>query len=859
VDRSYRVLEARPSPSETELSFSGLTDLLEDVLADVLSELPPPQQRALGVALLRVDAGRVAPDARTIALAFRSCVTLLARRGPVIVAVDDVQWLDSPSAFVLEYAAQRLGGAPVGFLAARRVEHREPLPLALDRSLPATRLELGGLSVGALHELLRDRLGATFPRPVLLSIHETSAGSPLFALELARSVLSRGPQLDGPSTLPVPEELHDLLRDRLQELPEGARDALAILAAQPRPTTTGMAEDSLVEAVDAGIVVVEGREVRFTHPLLATVAYELAGRARRAEIHSALAEQANEIEERARHLALAAEEPHDRVAAALDEAAVHAAARGAPYAAAELAEMAARRTPVEQPDEQRRRRFDAATYLRAAADPVRVRTASEQLLRELPPGVFRARVLNLLAEVREDDLQLALGCAEQALGEAAQDPSVAARAEMMIGTVLLIQGDFERSLQHRHAAVELGERSGNRELLALLIAHAAHTENLLGRYTPGLLERGLRLEQEHEILLEYGPTFVAALRAMYGDRIDDARVGLERVKRAAIEAGDETNLSNVYLHLAELECRAGNLDEAERFASEGLERAEQSGLDHSEGALSYIRALIASMRGEEATTRQLAQRGLELVWPKGIFFVQLHSVLGFLELSLGEAAAALEHLRPLPAILDRMGYGDPSINRVLPNTIEALVQIGELDEARPLVEQLEESGRSLGSPWSLSTGARCRGLLLAGEGDTRGAIEAFERALVEHECLPGQFERGRTLLALGGAQRRLRRQRAARESLDGAARIFERVGTPLWAAKARDELGRIGGRAPQHDGQLSETERRIAELVVRGLSNKEVAASLFVTVRTVEANLTRIYAKLGIKRRTELSRFVTSS
>jgi DNA-binding CsgD family transcriptional regulator len=222
-------------------------------------------------------------------------------------------------------------------------------------------------------------------------------------------------------------------------------------------------------------------------------------------------------------------------------------------------------------------------------------------------------------------------------------------------------------------------------------------------------------------------------------------------------------------------------------------------------------------------------------------------------LSLGDAAAAAEHLRPLPAILDRTGYGEPSVNRVLPNAIEALVQVGELDAARPLVDQLEERGRSLDSPWSLSTGARCRGLLLAAEGNLQGALGALRRALVEHERMPGPFERGRTLLSLGVTERRLRRQRAARTSLEGALETFEQVGTPLWAAKARAELARIGGRAPREDGSLSATEQRIAELVARGMSNKEVAATLFVTVRTVEANLTRTYVKFGIRRRTELA------
>ena len=575
-ERSYRVLQARPGPSETKLSFSGLTDLLEVVLDEVLPSLPSPQRRALGVALLRIEARRLAPDARTIALAFRSCLTTLAERGPVLVAVDDLQWLDSPSVAALHYAAQRLGNAPVGLLLACRVELRESITLELEHGLPVRRVEVGPLSLGALHELLRDRLGRTMPRPVLLSVHETYGGNPFFALEVARALVRRDAEVKPGTALPVPEQLHDLVRARLEQLPSDTQDSLAVIAAQVRPTVATIDQEALDAAVRADVVVVDGDEVRFVHPLLASAARELAGPGRRRSIHAALAEETDDVEERARHLALASAEPNERVASALDEAARLAATRGAPYAAAELAEMAARRTPAEKLEEQFRRRLDGAVYLRAAGDGAGVRNACEQLLPELPAGPFRGQVLNLLAAIREDDLNAALGFAERALAEAAGDPEVGARAEMLIGTIMLIQGDLKRSQHHRHAAVELAERSGDHELLALLIGHAAHNENLMGRYTPGLLERGLRLEQEHEILLDYGPTFVAGLRAMYADRLDEGRARLEAVQRAAIDAGDETNLGNVYLHLAELECRAGDLAGAERFAIEGLERAEQS-------------------------------------------------------------------------------------------------------------------------------------------------------------------------------------------------------------------------------------------------------------------------------------------
>jgi DNA-binding CsgD family transcriptional regulator len=177
---------------------------------------------------------------------------------------------------------------------------------------------------------------------------------------------------------------------------------------------------------------------------------------------------------------------------------------------------------------------------------------------------------------------------------------------------------------------------------------------------------------------------------------------------------------------------------------------------------------------------------------------------------------------------------------------------GELDEARRQLAQLEERGRALDNPWALSQAARCRGLLAAAEGELEAALPHFEEALREHERMPGPFERGRTLLALGQVQRRLKRKRAAREALTEALSIFDEVATPLWAEKARADVARIGGRAPA-GRELTETESRVAALVAEGKSNKEVAAELFVNVNTIETHLSKIYAKLGVRSRGELT------
>ena len=230
----------------------------------------------------------------------------------------------------------------------------------------------------------------------------------------------------------------------------------------------------------------------------------------------------------------------------------------------------------------------------------------------------------------------------------------------------------------------------------------------------------------------------------------------------------------------------------------------------------YAGALAAAYRGRVQEARTLAEEGLDLSHGRGVFMIQNACALGFLELSLGDAAAAARRLRSLPPLLEQMGYGEPSHDGVLPNAIDALVQLGELDDARPLVDRLEDQGRRLDNPYGLSTGARSRGLLLAAEGDVVGAERAFAEALAHHERMPCAFERGRTLLALGSVRRRAKRKRDARDALQEAAEIFDSLGAPLWTALARKELARIGGRALSAGDELTETERMIADLVARG-------------------------------------------
>jgi DNA-binding CsgD family transcriptional regulator len=228
------------------------------------------------------------------------------------------------------------------------------------------------------------------------------------------------------------------------------------------------------------------------------------------------------------------------------------------------------------------------------------------------------------------------------------------------------------------------------------------------------------------------------------------------------------------------------------------------------------------------------------------------SVLGFLELSSDRPSEAHRYLAKAVELKEAMGVREPAYFRIVPDEVEALVALGRLDEAEALLAPFEVSGRTLDRAWAMATGARCRALLFAARGDLPGASAAADEALLQHDRLPLPLELGRTLLVRGAVERRAKRKREARDTLTKALEVFDGLGASLWADKARAELARIGGRAPSSLA-LTPTEEKVAVLVAAGSTNREVADALFVSVHTVEANLKRIYRKLGVRSRTELA------
>ena len=857
---SYRVLRASPAEKEATFPYSVVSDLLADVLDEGLPGLPEPQRRALEIALLLRDSQGPPPEQHTLGVALLGLLRRVAATKPVLVAVDDVQWLDRSSAAMLAFAGRRLREERIALLLARRQSSR-PDSERLELAIPEEHrfeVRVGPLSMGALHRLLRDRFGATLARPALRRVHEASGGNPFYALELVRALESSGGWVRPGHPLPVPDTLEEILHDRIDALPTEVRQVLAAAAALRRPTESMLGDwPALEQASEAGLIEFTNDEISFTHPLLASAAYGSITGAERRHLHSRLAAVVSDPEERARHLALGAEEPDEEVAGALEDAARLAAARGATGAAAELAELAVRLTPASDRARLLERRVGVAGYHLPAGELDTAASMLEQLVEELSPGGARADALLLLASAQQS-FERCLELAERALADAQGDDARVAKIECYIGEILLVQGSSDKALEHARAALEPAERAGDRDILATALSTVAWFETGAAvQPTAGLLERAVGLEEAAVHSGAYdtsSPSFVLGMRLMYAGRLDDARVRMDILLDRAVSLGDERWVAAALLHQAELEFRAGNWSLAALKAADGYERTEQIGREQDMSALLYARALVDAHLGRVKETRDAVERGVALSEHCGdqVFRLQHLSVLGFLELSLGDPAAADRILRPLAERLAALGWREPSIYGELPNAIEALVELAEFEEARRLLAELQDRLSRIESPWGEASAGRCEGLILAAEGDLGAAVSALERALTVHEQLPQPFDFARTLLALGAVQRRTRKRGAARDALERALAIFDELGAALWTEKARSELARVGGRTAA-GGELTPTERRIAELVAKGKTNKEVAAQLFITPRTVEGHLTRIYAKLGVRSRAELA------
>ena len=838
----HRCLVTRASEEESRGPLVGLVDLFGG------ADPEPPT---------------VDPDADRFERGRAVLTTLrrLADESPLVVAIDDVNWLDPVSAAALRYAFRRLGAEPIAVIATERSDASTPPD---DRTIPADRRDevfVGPLSLDATRVVAASVVDF-IPRPTLARIHALSGGNPLYAIELARAVHLFGDSLE----TSVPPTLLSALTSRLSGAPDEVLDVLRVMAALGPSSAAlvsraaGIADASplIARAAGLGLVTVgEDLLARFTHPLLASAALTTIGPQQRQALHARLADAVGDPDARARHLALSCVEPDRLAAAELHEAATRAARRGAVAAAADLAWHSVLVTPPGDVEDRVRRVFAAIVHRAAAGQKATALVEGDRLVAMLPPGPIRAEAIALRVGIDFDggDEYLA-----QALVEAGDDEALRGRILELRGWLDVVhRAELQKGMDLAGDALEIATRLRDPALEMLAASTVSAAALLLGRPRDDLMERALHLASTIDgPRLGRGPLSVHGRHCLWCGRIDEARTILEDHHRACVHAGLEFQRPYRILDLAGLEIAAGNLAVAAELADDGVEAAADAGNAQAVAWLGYPVGIVQAHLGNAERARDAANllRARAAQQDGRTRVVMAHHVLGVLALASGAPSVALAALAPGLRMARDIGVRLPSVVPVLPDTIEAVALAGDSAVCAELSRELDAQAADIRQPWVDAAAERGRGLaaLAAGSDDAAALLAGAAGAF---DDLGYRMDAARALLLVGRALRRAGRRNAAADALTDARTRFAVMGAEPWRAQADAELERV---APGRErAELTPTEARIAALVISGLRNREIARELFVSVATVEAHLTRMYRKLRVRSRTELARVVGRS
>jgi DNA-binding CsgD family transcriptional regulator len=874
--RGDRVMAWRASVAERDIAFAVLTALLDvPMVSAILAGLAGPRRRALDVALGRIDPGQRPPEPGLVGLAVADVFRLLTADRPLLVAIDDVQWMDRASEDALAFGLRRLADEPVGLVVARRtglapdpaVDGNRDSGARLVSALDVRhRVDVDALTVGALGRLLHERLGTALPRPLLVRVHTACGGNPFLALETGRSLLARNAQPGPGEPFPVPPEVGPLVRDHLATLTPSARRAVVLVAMSPDPRldligrAVGARGDRAIdEACRKGVLVVEGDLLRPAHPLFASTAYADAPPGERRTLRRVLARLVDDPVERAIHLAATVAARDDGVAEALAGAGRLAQGRGAPGVAAELLERAAR--AARDPAREASLLVEAGEAAAGAGDPDRGAAALRAALDLATEGRVRANALVALGEiVYVKQPAEALPLLVSALDHTEDDPVLEATVHSYIaGMADMDPAQAIRSAELAAAILERPDVDPDPDHLACALLERAFHCLLRGEPAATTdLERGLRMRTATAA----GNAFVArraqevAERCLfhYG-RLAEARELDEAEYRRLRERGEFGLLPPMAQTLSVLTQLAGDWPAARRYADECLDLVSQGAEAWRERAMLAV-GRIHAWDGDLDAARNVAIPALRRQeaagdrWEAVIFC----AMLGFVELSVPDGATALGYLTRALDHADAIEVRLPTQFRFLCDLVEAAVLAGDLDLAENvLAERLEAAAERQPLPWTVAMAHRGRGLLATARGDLPFALRQLDHAIAVYDTsLAMPFERGRTLYARGQAHRRAGHRRAARLDLDHAAAVFAELGARAWRALAELEVGRLGGRAPT-GSTLTTSERRVAERAAAGRTNKEIAAELMISTRTVESQLSVAYRKLTVRSRGQLA------
>ena len=858
-----RVIMAGGIEAEANLPYACLGETAAPLL-DGLGSLSNAQADAIRAALALGPSPGAPSDRFATCAAFLNLLSGAAKLEPLLIVIDDAQWLDSPSAECLGYAARRLANTRVGLLVAARPGGNGPL---LGSGLE--RLQLSGLGSDDSRALVE----ASVPEAVsnvVAALLEIAAGNPLALRELSAR-LSEDQRL-GLVPIDVVKTggvaLLETFEAQLVALGSEDREAVVVASAAldrglapviAACRDLGLEGGALERAEAAGVLSIGSDRLSFAHPLVKAVAYEQTTPAERRRAHRALAEHC-EADARAWHLAAASVGPDDAVAELLEGAARRAAARGAYSAAADALQRAARLT---EDASSRSGRLYAAAVSAALGGAYDRCAALLEPLTETDEPLLRARVRHTLAVATmtggiQPPADTHLMLREEADRVLPFDPAGAAAMHTDVALLAGVSGQFKVGPAAARRAAEVLPDDASPMVRCRVRALSGMATMLAGDAADArdALEEAGRLLAGMDGLSPGTQSAVLGLHA-------GVSTGQERELQAQmthlIEMAHETDtfglLPYVLGVLADAEYRLGDWDAAARDLS-AVALAEEYG---QYGILPFclsISGRLRAARGEESRGRAELERATTLAQEVGSLTVVGwgHAALGFLELGLGRPEEALVELIQVEAFAEDSGLEDPLFVPWAPDLVEAYVRAGRPAEADAACVALVRRTERAGVPLALAFGARCQGLV-----EAEGFEHHFEQALADHEQADSPFETARTLLAYGSRLHRARRRVAGREQLRDALEIFEQLGAAPWIERTTAELQAAGAihRDPIGDpDQLSPQEVRVAIAVAAGATNKQVATKMFLSPKTIEFHLGRVYRKLGIHSRTELAALV---
>jgi DNA-binding CsgD family transcriptional regulator len=859
-----QVLQARGVESESELPFAGLHQLLRPAL-HLIEWLPGPQAAALSGAL---GLGARGGDDRFLISA--ACLTLLsdlAERRPVLCLLDDVHWLDTPSADALLFVARRLGAEGIAVLMAARDGDARRFD---ERDLPV--LEVGGLDAEAAGAIVARSAEQSVAPSVRDSLVESAGGNALALVELP-AALTAG-QLAGaeplPEALPLTRGVERLFLERVRLLPEPTQLLLLVVAADDSGLLTpvvraaemlGVPAESLSMAETAGLVAARGMRLDVRHPLVRSAVYQAAASSQRRAVHLALADAFSgelESDRRAWHLAAAAVGPDPDVAAELESASERARRRSGHAAAAAALERASELSP--DPVSAARRLVGAADAAWHAGQPGRAWALLDRADPEVSEPLLRAQLDHLrgMIEIRRGSPAHA-GALLTASADvvALHDPRKALEMLFDAATAGMDSGDYALVVQagQRAAASPRGADEDITFLTDLLVGVGSLVEGRTTEHVPLVLDVVARADHFEE------PRWLV-WAAVGAGAVGDLPRGAALLKRAAAvsrSSGAVDALIQVLLAGAVEGIVAGRYEVAAE-AEEGLALAQDAGLDNSANIFRAVLAWFGAVQGRDEHCVRLATEAADHARKTGLGLANSLAewALALLDLSAGRADEAARRLGALAA--SPPGTSHPYIVLMsTPDLVEACVRAGRDDEARAALAVLEGFAQPGAPTWALALAARCRALCAGGDAARKG----FAEALALHAGGGRRFDLARTELLFGEQLRRERLRTEAREHLRAATEAFDSLGAVPWAERARSELRATGATARKRDpstiDQLTPQELQISRFVSEGLTNKEIAAQLFLSPRTIDAHLRNVFSKLGVTSRTQLARLPLSA